>query len=189
MANNRNAWVFEGSFWDDVTCPTRDVYSLTVIHIVQVLIRLISADEPMYNNCTDAVQWMEDTNVLEMIVDKFSSSVSYCKSLSDICWIQVDWCQNKCFWNWFWRIPKRCTQMQLKLSVLWHDLLLLVLLPKSPAQSSICLLLLCGINLFFPCSCLFCGLIVDICLCASLQFHWKIVSSCFGRITAKICPC
>ncbi|KAG8652139.1 serine/threonine-protein phosphatase 6 regulatory subunit 2 isoform X2 [Manihot esculenta] len=47
-----------------------------ITSIMEVLIRLISADEPMYNNCTDAVQWMEDTNVLEMIVDKFSSSDS-----------------------------------------------------------------------------------------------------------------
>lgn len=43
---------------------------------MQVLIRLIGADEHMYTNHTDAMHWIEDTDVLEMIVDKFSSSVS-----------------------------------------------------------------------------------------------------------------
>ena len=42
----------------------------------QVLIRLIGADEQMYMSNADAMHWIEDTNVLEMIVDKFSSSVS-----------------------------------------------------------------------------------------------------------------
>lgn len=42
----------------------------------QVLIRVIGADEHTYTNYTDAMQWLEDTNLLEMIVDKFSSSVS-----------------------------------------------------------------------------------------------------------------
>lgn len=42
----------------------------------QVLIRLIGADEHMYANHVDAMQWIEETDVLEMIVDKFSSSVS-----------------------------------------------------------------------------------------------------------------
>ena len=43
---------------------------------MQVLIRLIGADEHMYSNYMDAMQWLENTNVLEMIVDKFNSSVS-----------------------------------------------------------------------------------------------------------------
>lgn len=43
----------------------------------QVLIRLIGADEHMNTNYMEAMQWLEDTDVLEMIVDKFSSSVSY----------------------------------------------------------------------------------------------------------------
>jgi len=47
---------------------------------------LIGADEHMYVSHVDAMQWIEDTNVLEMIVDKFSSSVSiisFLKSLLD----------------------------------------------------------------------------------------------------------
>jgi serine/threonine-protein phosphatase 6 regulatory subunit 3 len=40
------------------------------------LIRLIGADEHIYANHVDAMQWIENTDVLEMIVDKFSSSVS-----------------------------------------------------------------------------------------------------------------
>lgn len=42
----------------------------------QVLIRLIGADENIYGNYVDEMQWLKDTDVLEMIVDKFSSSVS-----------------------------------------------------------------------------------------------------------------
>ncbi|XP_027351329.1 serine/threonine-protein phosphatase 6 regulatory subunit 3 isoform X1 [Abrus precatorius] len=47
-----------------------------ITSIMEVLIRLIGADEHMYVNHVDAMQWIEDTNVLEMIVDKFSSSDS-----------------------------------------------------------------------------------------------------------------
>ncbi|RZB90267.1 Serine/threonine-protein phosphatase 6 regulatory subunit 3 isoform B [Glycine soja] len=45
-----------------------------ITSIMEVLIRLIGADENMYVSHVDAMQWIEDTNVLEMIVDKFSSS-------------------------------------------------------------------------------------------------------------------
>lgn len=41
----------------------------------QVLIRLIGADEHLYSNYVDSMQWLESTDVLEMVVDKFSSSV------------------------------------------------------------------------------------------------------------------
>lgn len=44
--------------------------------VEQVLIRLIGSDEHVYANCLDSMKWLEDTDVLEMIVDKFSSSVS-----------------------------------------------------------------------------------------------------------------
>ncbi|KAG5005819.1 hypothetical protein JHK82_023800 [Glycine max] len=47
-----------------------------ITSIMEVLIRLIGADENMYVSHVDAMQWIEDTNVLEMIVDKFSSSNS-----------------------------------------------------------------------------------------------------------------
>ncbi|KAI3974026.1 hypothetical protein MKX01_026423 [Papaver californicum] len=45
-----------------------------ITSIMEVLVRLIGADEHMYTNYMDAMQWLEETNVLEMIVDKFSSS-------------------------------------------------------------------------------------------------------------------
>lgn len=51
------------------------VDAVPVIH--QVLIRLIGADETIYSNYGDTLQWLENTDVLEMIADKFSSSVSY----------------------------------------------------------------------------------------------------------------
>ncbi|KAK4440226.1 Serine/threonine-protein phosphatase 6 regulatory subunit [Sesamum alatum] len=47
-----------------------------ITSIMEVLIRLIGADEHIYANYVDSMQWLEDMNVLEMIVDKFSSSVS-----------------------------------------------------------------------------------------------------------------
>ncbi|RDY01556.1 Serine/threonine-protein phosphatase 6 regulatory subunit 3, partial [Mucuna pruriens] len=47
-----------------------------ITSIMEVLIRLIGADEHMYVSHVDAMQWIEATNVLEMIVDKFSSSDS-----------------------------------------------------------------------------------------------------------------
>lgn len=48
----------------------------TCFLVEQVLIRLIGADEHMYANHTESMQWIEETDVLEMIVDKFNSSVS-----------------------------------------------------------------------------------------------------------------
>ncbi|GMP71703.1 hypothetical protein CsSME_00030006 [Camellia sinensis var. sinensis] len=45
-----------------------------ITSIMEVLIRLIGADEHLYSNYTDSMQWVEDTDVLEMIVDKYSSS-------------------------------------------------------------------------------------------------------------------
>ncbi|XP_033510152.1 uncharacterized protein [Nicotiana tomentosiformis] len=45
-----------------------------ITSIMEVLIRLIGTDEHLYSNFADSMQWLEDTDVLEMIVDKFSSS-------------------------------------------------------------------------------------------------------------------
>lgn len=45
-----------------------------ITSIMEVLIRLIGAEEHLYTNYTDAMNWLEDIDVLEMIVDKFSSS-------------------------------------------------------------------------------------------------------------------
>lgn len=47
-----------------------------ITSVMEVLIRLIGADENIYANYAEAMRWLEDTNVLEMIVDKFSSSDS-----------------------------------------------------------------------------------------------------------------
>ncbi|KAJ8758822.1 hypothetical protein K2173_000543 [Erythroxylum novogranatense] len=47
-----------------------------ITSIMEVLIRLIGADEHMYTNYMDSMQWIENTDVLEMIADKFSSSDS-----------------------------------------------------------------------------------------------------------------
>lgn len=48
-----------------------------ILLVKQVLIRLIGADETIYSNYADTLQWLENTDVLKMIVDKFSSSVSF----------------------------------------------------------------------------------------------------------------
>ncbi|CAK9142873.1 unnamed protein product [Ilex paraguariensis] len=45
-----------------------------ITSIMEVLIRLIGADEHLYSNYVDSMQWLEEIDVLEMIVDKFSSS-------------------------------------------------------------------------------------------------------------------
>ncbi|KAL6992192.1 hypothetical protein U1Q18_010299 [Sarracenia purpurea var. burkii] len=45
-----------------------------ITSIMEVLVRLIGADEHLYANYGDSMQWLEDTDVLEMIVDKFSAS-------------------------------------------------------------------------------------------------------------------
>ncbi|XP_034596298.1 uncharacterized protein [Setaria viridis] len=47
-----------------------------ITSIMEVLIRLIGADENIYSNYGDTLQWLENTDVLEMIADKFSSSDS-----------------------------------------------------------------------------------------------------------------
>ncbi|KAA8519377.1 hypothetical protein F0562_013633 [Nyssa sinensis] len=47
-----------------------------ITSIMEVLIRLIGADEHLYANYMDSMHWLEGTDVLEMIVDKFSSSDS-----------------------------------------------------------------------------------------------------------------
>ncbi|AQK96304.1 SIT4 phosphatase-associated family protein [Zea mays] len=46
-----------------------------ITSIMEVLIRLIGADETIYSNYGDTLQWLENTNVLEMIADKFNSSI------------------------------------------------------------------------------------------------------------------
>ncbi|XP_020587148.1 serine/threonine-protein phosphatase 6 regulatory subunit 3-like isoform X1 [Phalaenopsis equestris] len=45
-----------------------------ITSIMEVLIRLIGADENMYSNYTDSLHWLDDANVLDLIVNKFSSS-------------------------------------------------------------------------------------------------------------------
>uniref|UniRef100_A0A7N0T3Y3 SIT4 phosphatase-associated family protein n=1 Tax=Kalanchoe fedtschenkoi TaxID=63787 RepID=A0A7N0T3Y3_KALFE len=47
-----------------------------ITSIMEVLVRLIGADEHIYSNYPESMQWLEDSDVLEMIVDKFSSSNS-----------------------------------------------------------------------------------------------------------------
>ncbi|XP_071719760.1 uncharacterized protein [Rutidosis leptorrhynchoides] len=47
-----------------------------VTSIMEVLIRLIGADEYLHASYEDSMQWLEDIDVLEMIVNKFSSSDS-----------------------------------------------------------------------------------------------------------------
>ncbi|KAL4200695.1 hypothetical protein AMTRI_Chr02g212500 [Amborella trichopoda] len=47
-----------------------------ITSIMEVLIRLVGADDHIYSDFGDAIQWVADTDVLEKIVDKFSSSNS-----------------------------------------------------------------------------------------------------------------
>ncbi|KAA8544056.1 hypothetical protein F0562_021767 [Nyssa sinensis] len=43
-----------------------------ITSIMEVLIRLVGADDHIYSNSTDVMQWLADSNLLEMIVDKLS---------------------------------------------------------------------------------------------------------------------
>jgi serine/threonine-protein phosphatase 6 regulatory subunit 3 len=47
-----------------------------ITSIMEVLIRLVGADDHVYPNHLDVMQWLADSNLLEMIVDKLSPSVS-----------------------------------------------------------------------------------------------------------------
>ncbi|XP_062012620.1 uncharacterized protein LOC133729152 [Rosa rugosa] len=58
----------------DIVKKLVDLIGIT--SIMEVLIRLVGADEHMYSNYMEAMHWIQDTDVLEMIVDKFSSSDS-----------------------------------------------------------------------------------------------------------------
>jgi hypothetical protein len=58
----------------DIVVQLVDLIGIT--SIMEVLMRLIGADETIYSNFADTLQWLETTDVLEMIVDKFSSSDS-----------------------------------------------------------------------------------------------------------------
>ncbi|KAK8971311.1 hypothetical protein KSP40_PGU015958 [Platanthera guangdongensis] len=49
-----------------------------ITSIMEVLIRLIGADENMYSNYSDALQWVDASDLLDLVVDKFSSSAHEC---------------------------------------------------------------------------------------------------------------
>lgn len=44
--------------------------------VMQVLVRLVGADDHVYPNYLEVMQWLAESNLLEMIVDKLSPSVS-----------------------------------------------------------------------------------------------------------------
>ncbi|OWM71298.1 hypothetical protein CDL15_Pgr011426 [Punica granatum] len=54
--------------------PKRSHGTLLAGYFSKVLIRLFGVDEHMYANYMEAMRWIEDSDVLEMIVSKFSSS-------------------------------------------------------------------------------------------------------------------
>ena len=53
---------------------------------IQILIRLVGVDDHMYTD--DAMQWLANTDLLEMIIDKLSSLVSML---------------DECSWSWILR--------------------------------------------------------------------------------------
>ncbi|GFZ13133.1 SIT4 phosphatase-associated family protein [Actinidia rufa] len=56
----------------DVLCQLVDLIGIT--SIMEVLIRLVGADDHFYPNSLDVMQWLAYSNFLEMIVDKLSPS-------------------------------------------------------------------------------------------------------------------
>ncbi|XP_022752860.1 serine/threonine-protein phosphatase 6 regulatory subunit 3-like isoform X2 [Durio zibethinus] len=56
----------------DVFCQLVDLIGIR--SIMEVLVRLVGADDHVYPNFLDVMQWLADINLLEMIVDKLSPS-------------------------------------------------------------------------------------------------------------------
>ncbi|KAL4302845.1 hypothetical protein GQ457_10G011260 [Hibiscus cannabinus] len=48
--------------------------TVPIMNYVQVLVRLVGGDDHVYPNFLDIMQWLADSNLLEMIVDKLSPS-------------------------------------------------------------------------------------------------------------------
>lgn len=44
--------------------------------IIQVLVRLVGADDHVYPNFMDVMQWLANSDLLEMVVDKLNPYVS-----------------------------------------------------------------------------------------------------------------
>lgn len=64
IALPRYCWCvkFKNKFWDKLS--------------VQVLVRLVGADDHVYPNFIDVMKWLAESNLLDMIVDKLTPSVS-----------------------------------------------------------------------------------------------------------------
>ncbi|KAL8137084.1 hypothetical protein V2J09_003085 [Rumex salicifolius] len=56
----------------EILRPMVDLIGIT--SIMEVLVRMIAVDEHIYANHSEAMKWLENTDALEMIVDKFSST-------------------------------------------------------------------------------------------------------------------
>lgn len=54
------------------------IFAMTFFNLssVQVLVRLVGADDHLYPNSMDVMQWLADSSLLEMIVDKLNTTVS-----------------------------------------------------------------------------------------------------------------
>ncbi|KAL8092399.1 uncharacterized protein LOC141689584 isoform X2 [Apium graveolens] len=57
----------------------QDVFSqlvdlIGITSIMEIMVRLVGADDHMYPNSLDVMQWLADSNLLEMIIDKLSPS-------------------------------------------------------------------------------------------------------------------
>ncbi|KAF8116233.1 hypothetical protein N665_0020s0085 [Sinapis alba] len=56
----------------NVFCQLVDLIGIT--SVMEVLVRLVGADDQVYPNFLDVMQWLADSNLLEMIVDKLKPS-------------------------------------------------------------------------------------------------------------------
>lgn len=59
---------------DKIFCQLVDLIGIT--SIMEILVRLVGADDHMYSNYLDVMQWLSESNLLAMIVDKLSPSCS-----------------------------------------------------------------------------------------------------------------
>lgn len=68
--------------WANIPCCRLYILCFSFLFFIeQILIQLVGADDHMYPNYMDAMHWLANTNLLEMVVDKLSPSVSASRCL------------------------------------------------------------------------------------------------------------
>ncbi|XP_072965394.1 uncharacterized protein [Typha angustifolia] len=74
---------------EGIFCKLVDLIGIT--SIMEILTRLVGADDHMYPNFIDVMQWLANTNLLEMIVDKLSplSKPEVHANVAEVLWVII----------------------------------------------------------------------------------------------------